>query len=141
MSKFKQLNWLSSESGFTLVEVVVSLVLLAVVGLIIGGSLMEASAASAKAALRGSAVELLNKEVERIRTNVVNCSRLGDLLTGNFGNSTTTTDDGKQLVTSVRLMSPADCTTSSAAVQLEVFVKSGNYTVAKVASIFEVSPD
>ncbi len=128
------------ESGFTLVEVIVSLLLLSVVGLLAGGSLIEASAASANNSMHAAANQLLNKELERIRTNVVTCSRLTQLISGNFGNSSTTTTDGKQLVSSVKLVGGVDCSTLNAAAELQVVVKNGNTVVAQANSVFEVSP-
>jgi prepilin-type N-terminal cleavage/methylation domain-containing protein len=141
MSKFKTLNDPRSESGFTIIEVVVSLMLLAVVGLVVGASLMEASSASAKNAMRGTANELLNKEIDRIRTNVVTCSRLNLLLNGNFGGSSTTTTDGKQLVSKVKLIGSADCTNQTVAAELEIDIVNGSVVLAKANSAFEVSPD
>jgi prepilin-type N-terminal cleavage/methylation domain-containing protein len=134
------LNKPASESGFTLVEVIVSLMLLALVGLLVGASLMEANTASANNSMHAAANELLNKELDRIRTNVVTCSRLNLLTTGNFGNSNTTTPDGKQLVSSVKLVKPVDCSTQDAAAELEVVVKNGKTVVASANSIFEISP-
>ena len=140
MGMFDRLNMTESESGFTLVEVIVSLMLLALIGVLVGGALIEASTASAKNSMRGSATQLLAKEIDRIRENVVTCSRLTDLLSGNFGRSSTTTADGKQLISSVRLVGTADCTNTSVAAVLEVSVLNGNTTVAKATSAFEVSP-
>lgn len=136
----KLLNKPASESGFTLVEVIVSLMLLALVGVLVGASLMAASAASATNSMHGAANQLLSKELERIRTNVVTCSRLNQLVSGNFGNSTTTTTDGKQLVSSVKLVGTADCSTQNAAAELEVDISVGNKVIAKANSVFEVSP-
>jgi Tfp pilus assembly protein PilV len=129
-----------SESGFTLVEVIVSLFLLALVGILVCGALIEASTASAKNSMRGSATELLTKEIDRIRLNVVTCSRLTDLLNGNFGRSSTTTADGKQLISTVHLIGQADCSTTTVAAVLEVEILNGSTVEAKATSAFEVSP-
>jgi prepilin-type N-terminal cleavage/methylation domain-containing protein len=141
MELFKQSNMTDSESGFTLVEVIVSLLLLALVGVLVCGALIEASTASAKNSMRGTATQLLTKEIDRIRTNVVTCSRLTSLLSGNFGRSSTTTADGKQLISSVRLIGTADCSTTSVAAVLEVSILNGSTVEAKATSAFEVSPD
>jgi len=94
-----------------------------------------------KNSMRGTATQLLTKEIDRIRANVVTCTRLNALLNGNFGRSSTTTADGKVLISSVRLLGAADCTTTSVAAVLEVSIKTGNTTLAKATSAFEVSPD
>jgi len=134
------MNTTDGESGFTLVEVIVSLLLLALVGVLVCGALIEASTASAKNSMRGTATELLTKEIDRIRANVVTCSRLTDLLNGNLGQSSTTTADGKVLVSSVRLVGQADCSTTEVAAVLQVVVLNGATVEASATSAFEVSP-
>lgn len=74
--KFRQAQTVSNDDGFTLVEVVVSIIVLALISLALLPLLIQGIKQSAQAAAIASAVQLANSQVDLARAQTTTCSAI-----------------------------------------------------------------
>lgn len=71
-----------SDSGFGMIEVVVSILLLAILGVLVAGALVQSILSNTRNVLVATASQVVTQEISRIQSTVTTCAQLDALIAG-----------------------------------------------------------